>query len=1227
LSQNDPIVVDLKRSRTSNRLAASPDFLELLMSTVDDAVVCVGAERDILMLNSAAASLLGVSRETAIGQPIDHFGRIDTQGADLTFDAAIADALDGTHLSRFARCELLRHTGGTSVPVSLTIKSVPASTGLKAALIVFHDRTEAVTLQKSLAQSERRVSSTLDTGRFGIWEWCPQTDEVKEFGYYTSILGHQEGDHPTNSAELFERVHPDDRKVITDAIRAYFRGQIPVIEVEYRNRDKDGRYHWTLVRGRAVEFDADGRITHFLGTHTDIDELKRAQAALADSGRLLDIAMRGARQSMWDWNLETDELVVSDAWETLRNPAAEDVRSLRVDMYKDLHPDDHEATRAALTAVLRGDTETYDIEHRVRGEDGSYKWFMVRGAVVERGADGRALHMTGTHTDITELKDAQFARERSDRVLSIALESGQQGVWEWYPEPDRLVSYGYWDHDLVFGSKDAVPSSEELLRNTHPDDVESVKAAMFAHLRGEIEYYDVEQRLRHADGSYNRFLVRGKTVERDDGGNPIKVIGTHTNITALSDSQQMLRIALETSRQGLWEWHPKTDKIRLFDSWTKLFGYDDSEIANVRKDFTKLVHPEDVEHTRLDTIRLLKERDTLQGEFRLRHSNGQYLWVLARVTVVDRDEHGHATRIIGSHLDISAVKQAERDAESSRRFLELVLNTIPDRVFWKNKRSEYLGCNRAYANDAGLSDPRAICGRTDYEMPWAENAELYRKDDAEIIVGGKELIRAERPFIDNTGTEHWLETTKVPLRDADGETIGVLGAFRDITERKRAEEEIQRLAFYDSLTNLPNRRYLIDRLRAALSSTARRKTNGAVLFIDLDQFKNINDSLGHSIGDALLVHIAKRLDALVREEDMVARLGGDEFVVLLPELTTDRATSTQRAQRVAEKIHHELAKTHTIAGHEFYVTPTIGITLFPGSAKTVDDVLKQADSAMYRGKAEGRNLTRVYHPSMQAVADDRLAMEKDLRLAVRQGRFELNFQPQLNRTQRVFGCEALLRWDRPDHGYVPPATFIRVAEDSGLILELGDWVMRRAFEKLRLVEKQFPGMLQHLSVNVSSFQFRSRDFVGRVKDLIENTGVTPNHVVLEVTESTVIENIEQTIAKMKDLRGTGIRFSIDDFGVGYSSLAYLSRLPLDQLKIDRSFVTNVLTDSNDAVIAETIISMSKHLGMETIAEGVETMDQFEFLLDKGCQGFQGDLFCKPVAFDKFIERYGNDLAN
>jgi diguanylate cyclase (GGDEF)-like protein/PAS domain S-box-containing protein len=467
-----------------------------------------------------------------------------------------------------------------------------------------------------------------------------------------------------------------------------------------------------------------------------------------------------------------------------------------------------------------------------------------------------------------------------------------------------------------------------------------------------------------------------------------------------------------------------------------------------------------------------------------------------------------------------------------------------------------------------------------------------------------------------SGEYRWIIDQGSPRHDTQGAFVGYVGHCLDITEAKHAEAEIERLAYHDALTGLPNRVLFLDRLSQVLAAARRNRRCGAVFFVDLDQFKRINDVHGHALGDAVLREVARRLQFYLREEDTVARLGGDEFVILLPDLAAELADAGTLAMTVAEKLRSALESPVHLDGQAFHTSASIGITLFPKDAESVDDLMREADTAMYRAKERGRNALVYFEPTMQEAVAERYALERELREAVHARSFALHLQSQVDAEGRVIGAEALVRWRHPRRGLVMPASFVPLAEECGLIVPLGEWVLREVCQLIARLDAEGRGL--RIAVNVSPRQFHQSDFVQRVKEILAATGADPTHLMLEITENLLIEHASEAVARMTELAALGLRFAVDDFGTGYSSLAYLKRLPIIELKIDRSFVQDIPHDANDVALVETILSMARHLHFEVVAEGVENEAQLAFLRRQGCQRFQGYLFQRPLDVDAWL---------
>ncbi|MCQ8104964.1 EAL domain-containing protein [Methylomonas sp. SURF-2] len=524
-----------------------------------------------------------------------------------------------------------------------------------------------------------------------------------------------------------------------------------------------------------------------------------------------------------------------------------------------------------------------------------------------------------------------------------------------------------------------------------------------------------------------------------------------------------------------------------------------------------------------------------------------------------------------------------------------------------------LRVNRAFSEITGYSAAEAVGQNPRLLSSGYHDHEFYRQMYKQLSKNNQ--WKGEIWNRRKNGTVFPELLTVTGVRDEQNQLTHYVAIFSDVSDKKAAEQEIHNLAFYDPLTNLPNRRLLLDRLQQEIAAAKRQLRYGALFFLDLDHFKKLNDSRGHQVGDELLIQVARRLQSIIREEDTACRLGGDEFIVMVPGRFLSLQQATNHAAMLAEKILLAINHPFEVQGSEHHFSTSIGVTLYPETADQPEDIIQQADTAMYRAKESGRNSISFFKPAMQAAADRRLTLEKEMRRALQEQQFVLHYQPQVNDEPRVVSAEALIRWQHPEKGMISPAEFIPLAEDTHLILPIGAWVLHETCRQIKAWDEQ-GHKIDHVAVNVSSRQFRQAGFVQQVRQALLDTGVNAKRLVIELTEGCVIEHIDDTIAKMHALQAMGVRISIDDFGVGYSSLSYLKSLPLSQLKIDQSFVRHI-NDPNAAVIVETIIMMTKSLGLNVIAEGVEEQAQIDFLKAKGCSFYQGYYYGRPVPADAF----------
>ncbi|MFZ6873924.1 EAL domain-containing protein [Undibacterium sp. Di27W] len=603
------------------------------------------------------------------------------------------------------------------------------------------------------------------------------------------------------------------------------------------------------------------------------------------------------------------------------------------------------------------------------------------------------------------------------------------------------------------------------------------------------------------------------------------------------------------------------------------------------------------------------ERKPLTLEYSRQGEAGQQIWLELLLTPV-YDQQGDLQQYVALLRDITDKKLADKELEIAAMAFE-----TEEGILITDASLQILRVNKAFTRITGYEASEALgqsmrlleSGRHDevfYTQMWEEISRHHRWQGELWNRRKNGEIYSERLVIS-------------AVLGKDGSVTNYVGSFNDITEHKVSEEKIHQLAFFDPLTGLPNRRLLLDRLARALSMSRRHQRYGAILMIDLDNFKTLNDTQGHNMGDMLLTQIGKHIQACVRSDDTVSRTGGDEFVVLLEGVHEDLQHAASLAEHVAEKIRLALSQTINLGHIDYESSGSIGITMFGMEAVGIDELLRRADMAMYQAKAMGKNNVRFFDPSMQAALEFRTAMETDLRHALMHDQFVLHYQLQVSALGDPIGAEVLLRWRHPGRGLVSPLDFIPLAEETGLILPIGLWVLETACKQIAVWASDPVKSGMQLAVNVSARQFRHPGFVDDVTRILHETGANPVLLKLELTESVVLEEVTIVIEKMHAIKKLGVGFSMDDFGTGYSSLSYLQRLPLTQLKIDRSFVHNLPDDVNNANIVRTIISLGASLDLNVIAEGVETEQQRDFLLQAGCQAYQGYLFCKPIPIEEF----------
>lgn len=814
------------------------------------------------------------------------------------------------------------------------------------------------------------------------------------------------------------------------------------------------------------------------------------------------------------------------------------------------------------------------------------------------------------------LEHANETMNRQVKLHELTESVAKVGHWVSYPDDDRVqLSRGL---ALMAGLGDVpLATNQSLWGSVHPEDLPRLKEARIRMDGSVVEFrwLSKEGRTLWARSRMHRQMAEGRVLAD---------FGVVQEFTEERDARDALQTQLDfihkiTSRAPgmVYEFQMWPDGQFKFPfvsaGVAHLFGVSMEQAREDANAVMRCIHREDVPRI-IKTS--LASRDTLQPwncEFRTRDAGADMRWLLG--TSVPEIKPDGSVLFTGSITDITPQKKALAQLqESEERFRSL--SSLSSDWYWEQDAEFRFVRIDGNGINADRLAPQGALGRTRWDSGGRGVTPAQWKAHQDLLEAHQTFQDFEMQRVLSDGSFMWVSISGAPIFDAQGNFCGYRGTGRDISARKAAEAEIERLAFFDALTGLPNRRMLIDRLKHALDSSTRNRQHGALLFIDLDNFKVLNDTLGHHMGDLLLQQVAQRLQDCVRSADTVARLGGDEFVVMLEELDADPLLAATQAELVAKKVLGSLNKQFALGNHNMHSSPSIGVTLFFQHNDSIEELLKRADLAMYQAKGAGRNTLRFFDPDMQAAASERADMEADLRRALQEEQFTLYYQPVVDQAGTVTGVEALLRWLHPVRGMVSPAVFIPVAEQTGLILPLGQWVLEAACAQLVAWNDDSQTQKLSIAVNVSARQFRHPDFSTHILDLLRTSGANPYRLKLELTESLLLTDFEEAVIKMGELRSIGVSFSLDDFGTGYSSLAYLKRLPLDQLKIDQSFVRDVLTDPNDAAIARTILNLAKSLDLGVVAEGVETAGQRDFLLREGCRAFQGYFFGRPVPVEQ-----------
>ncbi len=923
-------------------------------------------------------------------------------------------------------------------------------------------------------------------------------------------------------------------------------------------------------------------------------------AELREQSQRGDEARRIAKLGDWSWNVETGDVIWSpEIYAICGLPPRESSFQIG-DIAERMHPDDRERVNNYIARAME-DEELDETQYRIVRPDGEVRWVYARAEWVDRRPGHRMLR--GIQQDITELAEA---RER----LSEAQEQ-----YRFLFEHNPLPMCVYDRHTLqILAANDAMAqhygyTRDELLAVNMidirpPEEVASTRALLL----GPADNYPQGRIWTHSHKSGERMRMMAFGHEIDFDAHPARLIVLH-DVTERERHEQRFQLVARATSDTIWDWDLQTDTTWRSDNAFALFGFKRDEIGSTLHAVDTVLHPDD--RARItDSLERVIASDANEWEdtYRLLRKDGSYAEILDRALLL-RDAHGRALRMIGGMLDVTQKHLNEAELRLFRRAVESADNGIliaDARI--PGMPAVYV--NHAFEKMSGYAAEDIIGTRCRF----LEEGDTDETGCAAIrkAIGEQRDIRVLLRDRRKDGESFWNDFHLAPVRDAGGELTHYVSIQSDVSERELILEQLAYRATYDELTGLPNRQLLFDRLQQSIRNADLAGRGIGVLFVDLDEFKLINDSMGHSAGDDVLRTVGKRFEKAVRSPDTLGRFGGDEFVVILTEQIDEGGVG-----RVIERINAALAEPVDIAGALHYLTASIGYCRYPDAGMDAETLLKKADLAMYQAKQQGRNRAVAYHADFDADINERLHLVSALRDALQRDEFRLVFQPLFSRNGAAVGLEALLRWQRPERGLIMPEQFIGVCEDSGLIVLIGRWVLNEAARRYAQLSAAGLGHLR-IAVNVSAAQFQ-QNLYEDVRSAIEAHALPKGVLELELTESVIMVAPETAIATMRRLDALGVSIAVDDFGTGYSSLAYLKRLPIDRLKIDRSFVSDLGRNADDEAICAAIIQLARSLGLRTVAEGVETAQQLGWLHARGCDEVQGFLLGRPLPFDEALQ--------
>ncbi|UVJ42676.1 PAS domain S-box protein [Pseudomonas sp. LS1212] len=1061
-------------------------------------------------------------------------------------------------------------------------------------------------------ESAPQLLAALNGAHLGAWFWDFESGQISWSRATQALFGYDPQQPLPNDIDYIDLLPLEDRARTIQAFHAVLCGEPVEQAMRHRIRWPDGSLHWLEINGSLVKSKTGA--PQMVGVIREITRQRERETALINSEKRFATLFHLSPNVVL-LTRRADGLIyeVNQHFEKILGWAGHQiVNKTTLELGLWVNPEQ----RHQVLEATRGNSEPINLEVQLRASSGQIHDGILCAQNIEM--EGVA-YLLSTFIDTSEHKRAEQALKDSQERLDLALDSAQLGTWDWHIPSGML--YGSARAAQLHGLA-PMPFHEsfEAFFEGVPDEERNTMRQAYRSLReGPAGNYQVTYRIALENGA-SRYIESRARLYRDEQGNPLRMAGTLLDITdqvereqRLTSSEEKFASLFQASPDPICVTRQETGQfIEINPAFTQTFGWTAEEVINHSAEEIGFWAGSAKRLQRIEQV--IRDQALNNVAVTVNHKNGNSLTcVISRRLITVENQPCSVITL----RDITQQQRAEAALKASEEKFAKAFHSSPDAITLTDRETgRYLEVNDGFCRLTGYRADEVI-GRTVHEIGiWADEKQrtfLLHDLQENGRVHHREMIGRNK-----RGEILTVEVSVEPL--TVNESPCLLMTARDVSQLKNAQAQIRHLAYHDPLTNLPNRALLMDRLSQQIALLKRHNLRGALLFLDLDHFKHINDSLGHPVGDTVLKIITARLEASVRMEDTVARLGGDEFVVLLSGLEGSRSQVAQQVRTLADTLRELLAEPMSLDGQRLQVTPSIGVALIPDHGSTPADLLKRADIALYKAKDSGRNTTQMFHSTMQKAASERLQMESDLRQAMTRGELNLHFQPQVDaRDSRIVGAEVLLRWYHPQLGQQAPAQFIRVLEESGLILEVGSWILEEACGACAQLLNEGLIDASHFSlcVNISPRQFRQNDFAERVERSLKAYHLPCTILRLEITEGIVIQNLDDTINKMRALKKLGVSFAMDDFGTGYSSLTYLKRLPVDALKIDQSFIRDATQDPNDAEIVRAIVAMARSLDLAVIAEGVELSEQLEFLQQLGCHLYQGYLHSRPLPLIEF----------